>query len=285
MTGLLTPFTDNPFLLRSLLAGLLVAISGSIAGTFVVLRGMAFLGDALAHGVLPGVAGALLLGVPGTAGALVGAAVMVAGVNVVTAHTRLSRDTAIGLLFVGMLGLGVVMVSRSDSFSGDIVGILFGEILGISADDLLTETLAALAIGALAVLFARPFLLLAFDPEQAELAGWPRRRFELLMLTMVTLSVVMSFRTVGTLLVFGMLLAPAGTGALLARSVTGMMTWGVLVGSASVYAGLLASYYADVAAGATIVVIAVVVFFVVMTAQGAWRAIQAYRGGPREVAP
>jgi ABC-type Mn2+/Zn2+ transport system permease subunit len=107
-----TPFTENPFLLRALLAGLLVALSCAIAGTFVVLRGLAFLGDALAHGVLPGVAGALLLGAPGIVGAAVGAAVMIAGVNLVTSRSRLSSDTAIGLLFVGMLALGVVMVSR-----------------------------------------------------------------------------------------------------------------------------------------------------------------------------
>ena len=105
MNWFVRPFVDNPFLQRSLLAGVLVAISCSIAGTFVVLRGLAFLGDALAHGVLPGVAGALLIGVPGILGAAVGAAVMITGVNLVTSRSRLSSDTAIGLLFVGMLGL------------------------------------------------------------------------------------------------------------------------------------------------------------------------------------
>jgi ABC-type Mn2+/Zn2+ transport system permease subunit len=262
-----SPFLDNPFLQRSLLAGVLVAISCSIAGTFVVLRGLAFLGDALAHGVLPGVAGALLLGAPGILGAAVGAGVMITGVNLVTSRSRLSSDTAIGLLFVGMLGIGVMMVSRSDSFSGDIVAILFGEILGVSRWDLGQQAIAALVIAAIARVFARPLLLLSFDPEQADIAGWPSRRVELLMLVMVTICVVMSFQTVGTLLVFGMLLAPAGSGALLARRVPAMMLWGAVIGSFSVYVGLLISYHYNLAAGASVVVVAVAIFFVIFAVQ------------------
>ena len=274
MSWLVSPFADNPFLQRSLLAGVLVAISCAIAGTFVVLRGLAFLGDALAHGVLPGVAGALLLGVPGIFGAAVGAAVMITGVNLVTSRSRLSSDTAIGLLFVGMLGVGVMMVSRSDSFTGDIVGILFGEILGVSKGDLVQQLIAALVIALIARIFARPLLMLAFDPEQADIAGWPARRFELLMLVMVTISVVMSFQTVGTLLVFGMLLAPAGTGALLARRVPVMMAWAAAIGCVSVYAGLLISYHFDLAAGASVVVVAVAIFFVVFAVQAIAHAVR-----------
>ena len=275
MNWFVTPFVDNAFLQRSLMAGVLVAVSCSIAGTFVVLRGLAFLGDALAHGVLPGVAGALLVGAPGTLGAAVGATVMIAGVNVVTRRSRLSSDTAIGLLFVGMLGVGVMMVSRSSSFTGDIVGILFGEILGVSNGDLAQQAIALVVIAGIARVFARPFLLLSFDPEQADIAGWPARRFELLMLAMVTICVVLSFKTVGTLLVFGMLLAPAGTGALLARRVTAMMLWGSLVGSLSVYVGLLISYHFDLAAGASIVVVAVGTFFSVFAVQTVVRAVRA----------
>ncbi len=274
MRWLVSPFVDNPFLQRSLLAGILVAISCAIAGTFVVLRSLAFLGDALAHGVLPGVAGALLVGAPGILGAAVGAAVMIAGVNLVTSRSRLSSDTAIGLLFVGMLALGVMMVSRSNSFTGDIVGILFGEILGVSRHDLVQQAVAAAVVAAIARVFARPFLMLSFDPEQADVAGWPARRFELLMLVMVTICVVMSFQTVGTLLVFGMLLAPAGTGALLARRVPVMMLWGVAVGSVSVYIGLLLSYHFDLAAGASVVVVAVGIFFAVFTVQAVAQAVR-----------
>lgn len=280
MRWLVTPFVDNPFLQRSLLAGVLVAVSCSIAGTFMVLRGLAFLGDALAHGVLPGVAGALLLGAPGLLGAAVGAGLMIGGVNLVTSRSRLSSDTAIGLLFVGMLGVGVMMVSRSTSFTGDIVGILFGEILGVSPGDLLQQAIALVVIGAIARVFARPFLLLSFDPEQADVAGWPARRFELLMLVMVTICVVMSFQTVGTLLVFGMLLAPAGTGALLARRVPAMMLLGGVLGSLSVYVGLLISYHYNLAAGASVVVVAVGQFFVVFAVQAVRQAMVARRPEP-----
>lgn len=267
MTWWITPFVDNPFLARALLAGVLVAVSCAIAGTFVVLRGLAFLGDALAHGVLPGVAGALLLGAPGLVGAAVGAAVMIAGVNLVTTRSRLSGDTAIGLLFVGMLALGVVIVSQSSSFSGDVLSILFGEILGASAQDLLRQAAALAVIGGMAVVFARPFLLLSFDPEQADVAGWPSRRYQVAMLVMVALAVIMSFQTVGTLLVFGMLIAPAGAGALLAHRLASMMAWAALIGAASVYLGLLVSYHFDVAGSAAIVVIAVLAFFAVFTVQ------------------
>jgi ABC-type Mn2+/Zn2+ transport system permease subunit len=272
-----SPFVDNPFLLRALAAGVLVAVSCSIAGTFVVLRGLAFLGDALAHGVLPGVAGALLLGVPSILGAVVGAALMIIGVNVVTNRSRLANDTAIGLLFVGMLALGVVMVSRSTTFSGDVVGILFGEILGVATQDLVRQAVAALAIGGVAWAFARPFLLVALDPEQADLAGWPSRRVHLLQLVMVSTAVIMSFQTVGTLLVVGMLIAPAGTGALLARRVSAMMVWAVLVGALAVYLGLLVSYHLDLAAGASIVVVTVVIFFGVLVGQGLRRTLRSRR--------
>ena len=122
-------------------------------------------------------------------------------------------------------------------------------------------------IAAIARVFARPLLLLSFDPEQADIAGWPARRVELLMLVMVTICVVMSFQTVGTLLVFGMLLAPAGSGALLARRVPAMMLWGATIGSLSVYIGLLISYHFNLAAGASVVVVAVAIFFVIFTVQ------------------
>jgi ABC-type Mn2+/Zn2+ transport system permease subunit len=198
---------------------------------------------------------------------------MITGVNLVTSRSRLSSDTAIGLLFVGMLGLGVMMVSRSDSFTGDIVGILFGEILGVSRSDLVQQAIAALVIAVIARVFIRPLLLLSFDPEQADIAGWPARRFELLMLVMVTICVVMSFQTVGTLLVFGMLLAPAGCGALLARRVPAMMLWGAAIGSLSVYMGLLISYHFDLAAGASVVVVAVTIFFAIFVVQAVVQAL------------
>lgn len=264
MGPFLDPFLQNEFLLRALLAGVLVSIACAIVGTFVVLRGLAFIGDALAHGVLPGIAGALLLGLPGIAGATVGALAMIAGVSLITRRTRLSSDTAIGLLFVAMLALGVVMVSRSPSFAGDLVGILFGQILGTSVDGLIMQAVATVVVAGVAFACARPFLLLSFDPEQADVAGFSSRRYHGIMLVLVALTVIASFQTVGTLLVFGMLLAPASAGALLAHRVPAMMAIGALVGSLSSYLGLLVSYYFDLAAGASMVLIAAGIFFAVL---------------------
>jgi ABC-type Mn2+/Zn2+ transport system permease subunit len=253
-------------MLRALAAGLLVSIGCAVVGTFVVLRGLAFIGDALAHGVLPGVAVAMLLGLPGMLGAAAGAALMIGGVSIVTQRSRLSSDSAIGLLFVGMLALGVVIVSRSSSFSGDLTRILFGEILGVAPSDLLVQAIAtALVVGA-AFLFYRPFLLLCFDPDMAQVSGFPARRYHALMLLLVATTVIVSFQAVGTLLVFGMLLAPAATGALVTTRLRSMMLAGVAFGTGSTYAGLLISYNFDTAAGATIVLVATVVFFAVLTA-------------------
>jgi ABC-type Mn2+/Zn2+ transport system permease subunit len=261
---LVDPFTQNAFMLRALLAGVLVAVACSVIGTFVVLRGMAFIGDALAHGVLPGIAGAILLGLPGMLGAAVGAVVMIGGVTLVTSRSRLSSDTAIGLLFVAMLALGVVMVSASGAFQGDLLAILFGQILGTSADQLAIMAVTTIAVVGVAIVATRPFLLLSFDPESADVAGFPSRRYHTLMMLLVALTVVVAFQTVGTLLVFGMLLAPAATGALLAHRLSLMMLIGVIVGTLSTYLGLLASYWLDVAASATIVLVAVVIFFAVL---------------------
>jgi ABC-type Mn2+/Zn2+ transport system permease subunit/ABC-type Mn2+/Zn2+ transport system ATPase subunit len=269
MTWFVTPFLDNEFLLRSLVAGLLVALASAIVGTFVVLRGLAFIGDALAHGVLPGIAVALLLGWPGIIGAGLGAAVMIGGISLLTRRARLSSDSAIGLIFVAMLALGVVIVSRSTSFSGDLVRVLFGEILGISPQAIAIQATATAVVALVAWICARPFLLLCFSPEQAQVAGFSASLYHAIMLTLVALTVIVSFQTVGTLLVFGMLLAPAGAGALLARRVGAMMAWAALFGACSVYAGLLISYYVDVAAGATIVLVATVIFFLVFVIQNA----------------
>jgi ABC-type Mn2+/Zn2+ transport system permease subunit len=264
------PFLDNGFMLRALLAGVLVSVACAVVGAFVVLRGLAFIGDALAHGVLPGIAAALLMGAPGIVGAMVGALAMIGGVAVITRRSRLSSDTAIGLLFVGMLALGVVIVSRSSSFAGDLVAILFGQILGTSWESVAVLAAAALGVAGVAAICARPFQLLAFDPEQADVAGFPSRRYHGIMLVLIALTVVVSFQAVGTLLVFGMLLAPAAAGALLAHRISTMMLIGSLIGAVSAYVGLLVSYWFDLAAGASMVLVAVAIFFVVFL-YASWR--------------
>jgi ABC-type Mn2+/Zn2+ transport system permease subunit len=267
MDLLVTPFSTNGFMLQALVAGILVSIACAIAGTFIILRGLAFIGDALAHGVLPGIAVALLVGFSGILGAAIGAAVMIGGITLITQRSRLSSDTAIGLLFVGMLSLGVAIVSRSSSFSGDLTRILFGEILGISLQSIIIQFVATIIILVIAVICARPFLLLSFDPEQAEVAGFSVRLYHNIMLLMIAITVIVSFQTVGTLLVFGLLIAPAGAGALLARRIEAMMVWAAFFGILSMYLGLLISYHFDLAAGAAIILVTIVIFFIVFILQ------------------
>jgi ABC-type Mn2+/Zn2+ transport system permease subunit len=277
MGSLIDPFLDNEFMMRALLAGVLVSLACAVVGTYVVLRGMAFIGDALAHGVLPGVALALLVGLPSLLGAAIGAGVMIGGVGLVTKRTRLSSDSAIGLLFIGLLALGVVLVSSSDSLGTSLEAILFGEFLGVDATDLVIQSVALLAVGIVAVWAARPFLLLCFDRDQAQVMGFRADAYHRLMLVLVAGTIVVSFQTVGSLLVFGMLLAPAGIGALVARRVGMMMLWAAVSGSLSTYVGLLFSYHYEWAAGASVVLVAVGMFFVVLL-------VTSLRSGSRAIA-
>lgn len=261
---LLLPFTDNEFMRMALLSGVLAALACGIVGTWMVLRGLSFIGDALAHGVLPGVAGALIVGAPGLAGAGVGALAMIGGIALVQKKTRLSADTAIGLLFVGMLALGVVMVSRSASFSGDLVKILFGEILGVGLGDVVIQAVTLTVLTILAKVLARPFLLLCFSPEHAQVSGYNPRHLHTLMLILIGATVIVTFQTVGTLLVFGLLVAPAAAASLLVHRMSFQMVLAGLIGAFSVFGGLLLSYYGRFAAGASIILTAVVCFFAVL---------------------
>ena len=258
-----SPFIDNPFMLKALAAGSLVSIACGIAGTFIILRGMAFIGDALAHGVLPGIALAVLIGFPAMLGAALGAVFMIGGISLITRRSRLSTDTAIGLLFIGMLSLGVIIVSRSSSFTGDLTTILFGEILGIGLSSIFVQLGASVIIAVVAIICARPFMMLSFDPEQAQVAGFSTGLYHNIMLLMIAATVIVSFQTVGTLLVFGMLIAPAGAGALLARKIWVMMLLATAFGILSTYLGLLVSYQFDLAAGAAIALVSVLIFFIV----------------------
>jgi ABC-type Mn2+/Zn2+ transport system permease subunit len=260
------PFVDNEFLRLSLVATCVVAVTCAVAGAFVVLRGLAFVGDALAHGVVPGVAVALLVGFSGVIGAAIGAGVMMAGVSVINRRFRLSSDTSIGLLFVGMLALGVIIQSRSTSFAGDLTAVLFGEVLGVSWADVAWQVVALFVVAATAWVCRRPFLLLSFDEGLAATSGFSVRRYGNIMLAMVALTIVASFQTVGTLLVLGMLVAPAATGALFGRRISTVVCIAAVVGVVSSYIGLLASYHADLAAGASIVLVAVIVFGLSATA-------------------
>jgi ABC-type Mn2+/Zn2+ transport system permease subunit len=265
LVDLLPGAFETRFMQLALVAGLLTAVTTAVIGTWVVIRGLSFMGDALAHGVLPGIALAFLLGWSTVLGALAGAAVMVAGVNLVHRRTRLSDDVGIGLLFVGMLATGVIIVSRSDTFTTSLTTFLFGDILGIESGDLVLQSMiGAVVVGATA-LFHRPFLALAFDEDKAELLGQRPRLAHAMMLGLVALTVVASFRSVGTMLVFGLLVAPPAGATLVTRRIPTAMVVAAAMGCVSVVAGLLISYHHDTAAAATIAVCAVGLFFVVLT--------------------
>lgn len=249
---------------RALLGGLLAATMTSLIGTWVVVRGLAFFGDAMAHGVLPGIALAAVWGFDLTLGAAVSAFVMVGGINLVNRTTKLSDDTGIGLLFVGMLALGVVIISRESAVSGDLTGFLFGDVLGVRSNELWVGT-AALVLTLLGVVVGhRPFLALSVDRNKAATLGLRPGLAHVAMLMLLSLTVVASFRVVGTLLVFGLLVAPPATAVLLVRRVPIAMALAVAFGWISVVVGLTVSYHADTAASATVAGVAVAQFFVVV---------------------
>ena len=263
MAWLTDPFQYD-FILRALLAGCLAAVTCSLIGTWVVIRGMSFMGDALAHGVLPGIAVAFIVGVDIAIGAFVSAIVMVIGINLVNRASKLSSDTGIGLLFVGMLALGVVIISRTRSFTGDLTSFLFGSVLGVRNSDIVLQSVAAIITLVAVLALHRVFLALSFNADKAASLGMRPRLAHLAMLALVALAIVASFRTVGTLLVFGLLIAPPATAALLVRRVPTMMITACLVGVASIFIGLIITYHFDTAAGATMAGTAVAIFFLVL---------------------
>lgn len=260
MDWLLDPFSDA-FMVRALLASIFAVVTTSVVGTWVVVRGMAFMGDALAHGVLPGIAIAFLLDVNLILGAAAASVLMILMISLIHRTTQLTEDTAIGLLFVGMLALGVIIVSRSGSFAVDLVSILFGDVLGTTMSDVAIQAVAAAVAVAGVVVFHRPLMALSFNEEKALLLGMRPGLTHLVMMGLVTLAVVTSFRTVGTLLVFGLLIAPPATASLVARRVPMMMVTSIGFGVAAVVVGLFLSFHLDIAAGATMSGLAVVLFF------------------------
>jgi manganese/iron transport system permease protein len=264
MDWLTAPF-ELAFQQRALVGGSLAAIALAIVGTWVVIRGMTFLGDALVHGVIPGIALAILLDFNVLIGAAIAAAVMIFGINLVHRQTTFSEDTGIGLLFVGMLGLGVILISRTASYTGSLTSILFGDALGVTSGDLVVLAIVAVIALVVSALLYRPFLVLAFNEQKAQLLGLRPRLAQGAMLALITLTIVGSFQTVGTLLVFGLLVGPPATAALLVRRVPTMMATAALIGVLSVVIGLVISFHANTSGSATMAVVPIVLFFIVLT--------------------
>lgn len=263
------PFADPQF--RSTLVVILVAvITTSLVGTWVVLRGMSFIGDAIAHGVLPGIAVALLLSTSPLLGAAAAAALMIGGVHLVGERTTLAEDTSIGLLFVGMLALGVTIISFQDGWEEHLTEVLFGEGIAVTSVNAWGSLAVAAAVLVVLVLMHRPFTALAFSEDKADALGMRPAVTRLVLLVLVAVAVVSSFQTVGTLLVFAFLVAPPATATLVTRHVGSMMGLGVAFGSAASLVGVVVAHHAGTPPSSTIAVVAVVEFFVVL----AWREVR-----------
>ena len=276
------PFTLQ-FMQRALAASLIVGVVCSVLGCFVVLRAMAFLGDALAHAVLPGVAIAYLLGANILAGALVAALVVAAGIGLFSRRGAVKEDTAIGILFAAALALGVVLISTVRSYATDLTHILFGNVLGVSPGDLWLT--GALAVGVLAtiLLLYKELLLASVDPVLAHTLGRRPELLRFVMLVLLALTVVVSLQTVGVGLVAAMLVTPAATAYLLTRRLSSMMALAAVIGAASSVTGLYVSYYLNVASGAAVVLTATAAFLVAFVAAPG-RGVLARRAAMRRAA-
>ena len=276
------------FMLRGLAAAISVGVVCAVLGTYVVLRGMAFLGDALAHAILPGVAVAYLLG-GGAQGPLfwgglaagIGTAI---GIGAISKGGQIKEDTAIGVIFAGMYALGVALISTARNFSVDLTHFLFGNILGVSTSDLLVTVVCGGLVLLLVVAFYKEFLVISFDPVLATILRLPAQFFRYLMLVMLAVTVVLALQTVGVGLMVAMLITPAATASLLTRRLPAMMALAASIGAFSGVAGLYLSYYVNIASGPAIVLICTLVFvmvFLFAPGRGAlWARTRARRPQP-----
>jgi len=274
---IITPL-QYPFMVRGLLAAIMVGIVCATIGTYVVLRGMAFFGDALSHAILPGVAIGYLVG-GGARGplfwwGLVTAIATSISIGVVSKAAKIKEDTAIGILFAGMFALGVALISTVRNFTVDLAHLLFGDVLGVSPYDLWLMVAFGGFIILAVLLFYKEFLVLSFDPILASTLRIPARFFEYLLLILIAIAVVVSLQTVGVTLMVAMLITPAATAYLLTNRLPIMMVLGATIGSISGIIGLYLSYYANVASGAAIVLTCTAIFILAWLGRTIFKAIQ-----------
>jgi len=270
---LVEPFRSG-FMRTGAIAAILVGVLCGAVGCFVVIRGTALLADSFAHGVLPGVAVAVLLSTGAAGGdpdrlgvllgGLAGGLVTAVGTALILRRSRLRDDTATAVMFVFMLALGVVLISRAQNFAVDLSAFLFGDVLGVPASELpLTLGLVVVVLAIVGVLY-RPFVLVSFDRRRAASLNVPVGAVELLLMALLAVAVVVGFRVVGSLLVLGLLIAPPAAAGLLTRRLPAMMGLSALIAAISGPLGLLVSWHLDVAAGASIVLVAVGIFLGVL---------------------
>jgi ABC-type Mn2+/Zn2+ transport system permease subunit len=245
MNFLLEPLTYQ-FMQRGLLASVIVGVLCAVMGTYVVLRGMAFLGDAMAHAILPGVAVAYIFKGDLLIGAGVAAIAVALIIGLFSKGGAVKEDTAIGIMFAAALSLGVALISTMQTYAVDLSHILFGNVLGVSPSDLW--------------LIFKPFLVISFDPVLAATLRLPAELLRNLMLVLLALTVVVSLQTVGVSLAAAMLVTPAATAYLLTRRLLPMMMVSAVIGALSSIIGLYLSYYFNVVSGSAIVLTATLFF-------------------------
>ncbi len=263
MINLLLEPLKYAFMQRGFAASILVGIVCAVIGCYVVLRGLAFLGDALAHAVLPGVAIAYLLGGSLLGGALIAALLVALGITIFSNEGSIKEDTAIGILFSASLALGVALISSIRTYAVDLSHILFGNVLGVSAGDVwLIFGLTIVVLGVLIGLY-RPFLVVSFDPVLATTLRLPTTLLRGLMLVLLALTIVISLQTVGIGLVTALLVTPGAAAYLLTRRLPAMMGLAAVFGAVSSLVGLYLSYYLNIASGAAVVLVATLLFVLV----------------------
>ena len=255
-----------PFFIRAMAASAIVGLVCATIGSYIVLRGLAFMGDALSHSAFPGVVVAFMLKAPFYLGASIAAVGTALAIGWVTRQGKLRGDTAIGVMFAGMFALGIFLFSLIPNYVGDLFGFLFGEVLGIGMSDLISlVVLAALVLVTVALLW-KELLYATFDPLGAAASGLPVGKLDYLLLALIALTIVISLQSVGIILVVAMLVTPAATAQLVSNSFGRLVVVAAAIGIVSPIIGLYISYWANSASGATIVLVETAVFIVVQIA-------------------
>ena len=262
------------FMERALIAAVLVGLISGVTGTFVVVRGMSFLGDALAHSILPGVAIAFIYGRDLFLGGLVAGVGTALGIGWLTREKRLNDDTVIGVVFAGMFALGIAIISTSGSYSVDLTHILFGNVLGVSARDLWILAISGVGIGVMVLIFYADLLVISFDPVLAKTLKLRVESLRLLLLVLIAVTIIASLQTVGIALMLAMLVTPAATARLLVTRLHHMIFVASFLGALSGAVGLYISFHRDISSGPAIVLTATVIFIVVYAASDIRRRLE-----------
>ncbi len=259
------------FMVRALIGAVLVGSICAVVGSYVVLRGMAFFGDALAHAILPGIAIGYLVGggakTPLFWWAMLAAIISSLGIGTIGKSVKLREDTSIGIIFAGMFALGIALISSVQNYTNDLTHFLFGDVLGIGSSDLVRISIFGGLIILLVVTFYKEFMVISFDPILATTLRLPVKGLDYLLMILIAITIVVSLQTVGIALMVAMLITPAATAYLLSKRLPIMMVMAAVIASISGVIGLYFSYYVNIASGAAIVLAATTIFLIVWGAK------------------